>query len=310
MVMVIDYYPKAFLSRAIITDRYFIKRQIVFCSSLKLGGFLDEHYMLYKIAPAYTLCSSVFGKKSFITKLSGTSYVFWEGDSSMKKCILISAVFLVLASSVFAGDVATLVNLGFSQDSAYFMFGFYGLDVVNSKPYAELYIVNTRKNEFVPEGVFRGMYASELKPGWDPAGGFYRLFSDAVPQARKYGIDHLAQGRLVYLLINGENPADTLSFKDYDTSVQWDVALRKTIEEKPGTISSSFGLELSFTKNGKKTSIKAGNPSIKRKNVADYIIKEIFVAPDEKTVVAIIERKEKLGDGQSIRYMVETFTLP
>lgn len=228
----------------------------------------------------------------------------------MKKKIIIATVFLILALSVFAGDVATLVNLGFSQDSAYYMFGFYGLDVVNSKPYAELYIVNTKKNDFVPGGIFKGMYGAELQPGWDPAGGFFRLFSDANSQTRKYGIDHLSQGRLIYLFINGENPSDTLSFTDYDTQVQWDVALKKTIEEKSDSIVSSFGLELALTKDGKTSKLKAGNTGIKRKNVSNYVIKEIIIAPDEKTVVVIIERTEKLGDGNSIRYMVETFALP
>jgi len=229
----------------------------------------------------------------------------------MKRWIAIVTMLLALGSAAFAGDVATLVNLGFSPDSKTFMFGFYGLDVANSKPYAELYLVDTKKNDFVPGGVFKGMYGSEMQPGWDPAGGFYKLFSDAAPSARKLRIDHLAQGRLVYLLVNGDAGPDALSFKDFDTGSQWDVSLKQSVEEKSGSFLSSFGLEINITgTDGKKVSFKAGNPAIRRKDVAKYTIKEILVAPDGKTVVAIIERLEKNSAGPSIRYMVESFKLP
>jgi len=228
----------------------------------------------------------------------------------MKRWIAIVALMLAFVSAAFAGDVATLVNLGFSPDSAYFMFGFYGLNVATDKPYAEVYLVDTAKNDFVSGGAFKGMYGAELQPGWDPAGGFYKLFSDATPMARKYRIDHLAQGRLVYLLINGEDGPDALSFKDFDTGAQWDVALKETVEEKAGAISSSFGLEVSVESGGKKSSVKAGNPTIKRKGVADYTIREIIVAPDGRTVVMIIEKLVKSADGSSVHYMVETFRLP
>lgn len=228
----------------------------------------------------------------------------------MKRSIAIVAMLLAIISAAFAGDVATLVNLGFSPDSAYFMFGFHGLDTANGKPYAEVYLVDTKKNDFVSGGTLKGMYGTELQPGWDPAGGFYKLFSDAVPLARKHRIDHLAQGRLVYLLINGGVASDTLSFKDFETGAQWDVVLKESIEDKAGQVSSSFGLEISIESEGKKTSVKAGNPRIKRKGVSDYSVKEILLGPDAKTVVVIVERLEKQAGGQAIRYMVETFRLP
>jgi predicted secreted protein len=154
------------------------------------------------------------------------------------------------------------------------------------------------------------MYGAELKPGWDPAGGFYKLFSDAVPSARKYRIDHLAQGRLVYLLIDGSDGPDTLSFKDFETGAQWNVVLKESVEEKAGAVSSSFSLEISVANGEKKSSVKVGNPTIKRKGVANYTVREIVVAPDGKTVVVLVERLEKSAQGNFIRYMVETFRLP
>lgn len=229
----------------------------------------------------------------------------------MKKFMALFALIAALGGSAFAGDVATLVNLGFSPDSAYFMFGYYGLDTRAGKPYAEAYIVDTRKNDYVPGGAWKGMYGADLQPGWNPAGGFYKLFSDAVPAARKYRIDHLSQGRLIYLLLNGADGPDALSFKDFDTGDQWDVALRETVEEKGGEYLSSFGLDVSVTApDGRKVSVSAGNPSIRRKGVAGYTIRQILVAPDGKTVVMLVEKLEKNASGVAIRYMVESFRLP
>jgi predicted secreted protein len=229
----------------------------------------------------------------------------------MKRLSVVLALLLTMPLALLAGDLATLVNLGFSPDSAYFMFGFYGYDGSTSKPYAEIFIVDTARNNFVNGGTFKGLYAVTPEPGWHPAGAFYKVFSDASALARKYRIDHLAQGRLVYLLMDGQDGPDTLSFKDFKTGSQWDITLTETIEESRGTIMSSFGLGITVKDaNGRSVSVKAGNPHIKRQGVTNYTIRGIVLAPNGKTVAMLIERAEKLSTGTGIRYMVETFRLP
>ena len=47
-------------------------------------------------------------------------------------CILL-LLFVGLIIPVVAGDVATYVNLGFSVNSRYFLFGYYGIDDENIK---------------------------------------------------------------------------------------------------------------------------------------------------------------------------------
>ncbi|MBN1519134.1 MAG: DUF2259 domain-containing protein [Spirochaetales bacterium] len=229
----------------------------------------------------------------------------------MKRLVALALVTLALGTGAFGGDVATLVNLGFSPDSAYFMFGFYGLDPSSGKPYAKIFLVDTKKNDFTSDGEFEAAYPAGLEPGQDAAGAFYKLFSTAVSAASRRKIDHLAQGRLIYLSLNGDD-SDTLSFKDYATKDQWDVVLREVVDTAAdGSVVSSFGLDVSVKKaSGASVSMKAGNPQIRRKNVSDYAIRWIVLAPDGKTVVVLVERTEKLGSGTGLRYMVETFQLP
>lgn len=224
---------------------------------------------------------------------------------------LVAAALLGLTSLGFGGDVATLVNLGFSADSAYFMFGFYGLDLGAGKPYAEIYVVDTKRNDFVRDGVHKGLYAVELEPGWNPSGAFFKLFTRASGAAARYKIDHLQQGRLIYLSINGKAGEDSLSFRDYKTQDQWELKLNQNSAERAGVVSSSFGIELAFTSAaGQRSLVKIGNPQIQRRHVLSYAMRQVIVAPDGKTVVILVERRERIGQATGLRYMVETFRLP
>ncbi|OHD16688.1 MAG: hypothetical protein A2087_03570 [Spirochaetes bacterium GWD1_61_31] len=226
--------------------------------------------------------------------------------------IVIALALLMLAGGLaVAGDVATLVNLGFSADSNYYMFGYYGMDAATAKPYAEIYIVDTRSNSFVPNGVFRGSYAVAPQPGLNPAGAFYRLFAEALPTARRYNIDHLIQGRIIYLFMDtGERP-DTISFRDFRDNSQWDVNLRETIEQRGDAVSSSFGINFSLTRtDGRVSTFNAGNPQFRRANVVDYAIQQIVLGPDNRTVVFIVDRAERVANQPVWRYMVETIRQP
>jgi predicted secreted protein len=229
----------------------------------------------------------------------------------MKKRTLITA-FAILAACIpaFAGDVATFVDLGFSSDSAYFMFGQYGADQGLGKPYAETYLVDNRKNSFVPQGEARKVYDAPLEPGLDGAGAFYSLFADQVPLAKKYKIDHLKPGRLLYVLLDGQEPPATLSFRDFKTGATYDVSLNQKLNEAKDSTSSSFGLAVSVKTGDSTKRVTGGNPDIKRPGVKAYVLRRIIAAPDEKTLVFIVEKRmANKGDG-GIRYMVEALKLP
>jgi predicted secreted protein len=230
----------------------------------------------------------------------------------MKKWTLVAILAVSLAApSAFAGDVATFVDLGFSPDSAYFMFGQYGAEQSSGKPYAETYLVDNRKNDFVAKGVARKVYETGLEPGQDGVGAFYALFSDQVALARKYKIDHLRPGRLLYVLLDGQEPPASLSFRDFKTGASYEISLNQSASDAKGGSSSSFGLALSVAgKDGSAKRVTGGNPDIKRPGVKAYLIRRIIAAPDEKTLVFIVEKRmAEKGDG-GIRYMVETLKLP
>ena len=221
-------------------------------------------------------------------------------------CILLILI-LGLSVSLTAGDVASYVNLGFSVNSRHFLFGFYGIDDASSQPYAELYLVDVYRNEFVPNGVMRGEYPIEVQAGQDGSGALFTLFAQHTDLIKKYGIDHLRSGRMVYLLINGEEPKSHIEFRDFQRKSSVAVDLHQQSRGEGKEISAAFHLTLAVTDgDGAKREFTVGLPDFYRQGVKRYRIKQVFYSPDETSLVFVIEREEIDGDGSDIRYMVET----
>ncbi|MGA2547767.1 MAG: DUF2259 domain-containing protein [Rectinemataceae bacterium] len=228
-----------------------------------------------------------------------------------KRSLFAAAFFLTTLVPAFAGDVATFVNLGFSSDSTYFMFGQYGIDQAAGKPYAETYIVDDRHNDFVEKGTARKIFDAVIEPGQDPSGAMFALVGEEQSLVKKYKIDHLRPGRLLYVLMDGQEPPSSLSFRDFKTGSSFEVSLNQSSSESKGSVSSSFGIALSFTaKEGAVKRVVGGNPDIKRQGVKAYVIRRIIAAPDEKTLVFLIEKRTIDKGDPAVRYMVEALKLP
>lgn len=224
----------------------------------------------------------------------------------MLKRSAIITLMILAASTAFAGDVATFVNLGFSDDGAIFMFGQYGIDQPSGSSYAEIYAVNNSTNSYEPQGVLKASNASVLDIGQDGSGLFYNLMYQNAANAKRFRVDHLKQGRLLYVLLDGEEPLSDLSFRDFRTGADYEVSLNKDIGNASGGVVSSFSLDLAVKRpDGSVKRVLAGNPSIRRPGVLDYLIRRVILSPDGRYVVVIVEKKTNAPEGASVRYMVE-----
>jgi predicted secreted protein len=235
----------------------------------------------------------------------------------MKKRSMLATIFVLLAlvlgaDAAFAGDVATFVDLGFSPDSAYFMFGQYGLDQAAGKPYAETYLVDAKRNDFVDKGVIRRSFDVALEPGQDASGALFSLLGEEQALVKKCKIDHLLPGRLLYVLMDGQEPPASLSFRDFKTGASYEVSLSQSSSEVRGQAAASFGIAMSYSaKEGAVSKrVVGGNPDIKRQGVKSYAIRRIIAAPDEKTLIFIVEKRTVDKGDPGIRYMAEALRLP
>ena len=219
-------------------------------------------------------------------------------------------IIIIISAPLFAGDIATFVNLGFSLDSNYYMFGQYGISAETYNSYAEIYFVDVHKNKFVSGGVNKSEFDGPVQLGQTGFGAFMNLYSEVGDKSKNLKIDHLLSGRLIYLLINGEEPKEELSFRDFEGGNKYRVLLIQKSYEEDEKISSTFHLNVFVTdKSGETKSHIVGLPDYKREDVRQYRIKQIMFSPDEASLVVVIEKEFSTKTGISIRYMVETFTL-
>jgi predicted secreted protein len=217
---------------------------------------------------------------------------------------------LLCAVKIFAGDVASFVDLGFSDDGRIFMFAQYGVIEGNLKPWAEMRIIDVPTNDFVPDGRFNYTHTDRIAAGQDGSGALFRLISRNAPAIERYAIPFLHQGIPLYVsLLEGHAPGgDAIEFRDFAKDLTYTATLVPLTEGYGETLRSSFFIQLNrIQKNGTSRMFTVGTPDVKRKGVLSYSIKKALVAPDRSAIIFVIEMRILNGNGPDIRYMVEAF---
>lgn len=225
----------------------------------------------------------------------------------MRIRVFLIIIFLILCGVLFAGDFATFQNLGFSTDGKYFMFAQYGAAEKTALPYAELFVVDVAANRFVPEGVEKASYNHPIQPGLDGQGALFNLLADSVNLKKRWGINHALTGRLVYILLDGAEPKSQLEFRDFQGKKKYRITLVQSSSGSGNEVKASFHLLVTVEdETGRFASHTVGLPDHWRKGVRRYRIKQVLLAPDDRSVVIVVEREEQDSTGINIRYMVET----
>lgn len=226
----------------------------------------------------------------------------------MKRIILIQIVlFLLPAALLYSGDVASFVNLGFSANSRYFMFSQYGIKESNSGSYADLFLVEVPLNIFVPYGQKSVSYTQKTEPGTFGLAALVNIIEENIALLSKYGINHLSTGRIIYHLMDNDFSKEELYFRDFVTGNQYSIHVTQNASGTGKNVRSSFTLQVTITlSSGKTRQLSVGHPAYDREGVRYYRLKQLIVAPDENSLVFVIEKEEVRTMGIDIRYMVET----
>ncbi len=222
------------------------------------------------------------------------------------RIMLFVALMLLAASMIHASDVANFTNLGFSADGKYFLFGQYGVTKGDADPYGDLYLINVPSNSFVLDGVFQYRSERSIESGADGLGALFTAYADAATIVRRYNIDHINTGRLIYLLVDRENPSSQIDFRDFETGDRYIAILNQKSNDDGSAFLIEFTRELP---SGVERQYRVGLPNYYRQNVLYYRIGRIIISENEDSLVFVIERDESIGGETGIRYMVETLSL-
>lgn len=230
----------------------------------------------------------------------------------MKKIILSFFITILLSFSIFAGDVATFVDLGFTDDGNYYLFGQYGKIDKKFQGWAEIYQVDIAKNDYVDGGVFRTKPSAvtsdktgkEVYESLEAKSYFYLKDYKSTPA----NADHI-----LYILDDvNKKGTDEIIFTDFrgsnlDSPDTFYIKLNPSFSGKGKNIKSSFyiNLEKKDSEGNIIFSKKVGNPDIARKGVYNYKIERIFCDNSEKNLIFVIEKMIEDDSGISVRYMIE-----
>jgi predicted secreted protein len=229
-----------------------------------------------------------------------------------KSSCLIIAALVLCASYLRAGDIASFTDLGFSPDGRTYMFAQYGIQTVTLRPWADLFVVDVARNDFVSGGKISYTHNAPVIGGEDGSGALYRLIAQNAALAQQYGITFLLHGRSLYIALenNPDAPTETIEFRDFEQNLSYRAVLIPYTEGTGTAIWSSFYINLARTdRDGTKKTYVAGSPQVKRARISSYSIKKVILDPQDRFMVFVIEMKRQTGDSSDIRYMVETLRL-
>jgi predicted secreted protein len=230
----------------------------------------------------------------------------------LKRTLLILGALLFCVSSLWAGDAASFVDLGFSSDGRTYMFGQYGVLSPSLKPWAELFVIDVPSNNFVPSGKISYTQESPIKAGQDGAGVLYRLISGNAALVSRNGIDFQNQGQPLYvsLATNPPERGETIEFRDFIAKKKYAANLVSSSEGGGQNVRSSFYINLeSRSETGQYENYTIGSSHIMRPKVISYNIKKVLVDARGGSLVFVIQMKCADPGGHSIRYMAETLRL-
>jgi len=227
---------------------------------------------------------------------------------NLKRVFSIITVLLLAGGVLWAGDSASFVDLGFSADGGIYMFAQYGVRSSNLRPWADLFVVDVEKNDFVRGGRISYIHDNPISAGQDGSGALHYIVMKNSSLAERHGVKFPNQGMPLYISLEGD-PAyrgDTISFRDFSSGTLYRASLLETMTGTGENLRSSFYiyLECIYSDGGEKT-FRVGTPEIQRHLISSYRIKQALISPDGKSLIFVIEMKRTGISGPDIRYMVE-----
>ncbi len=219
---------------------------------------------------------------------------------------------LVLGLNAWAGDAASFVDLGFSADGSRYMFAQYGVESNSLKPWAELFVVDVPRNDFVSGGKKSLVYDGPVIAGQDGSGAFYKLLAENAGLAAAHKVDFLRQSQPLYLAVdNGASEGQApIEFRDFESGASYKATLVPYVEGSGATLKSSFYIDVERTlKDGSVKRYTVGTPALKRALVASYRIRRAVIAPRDGSLIFVVELRKAGASGMDSRYMVEAVRL-
>jgi predicted secreted protein len=233
-----------------------------------------------------------------------------------KKIICTLSIALLMGvSGLRAGDTASFVDLGFSPDGKTYMFAQYGVQSGTLRPWADVFVVDVLRNNFVSGGRISYVHDKPVVSGQDGSGALYHLVAKNAPLAERHRINYCFQGQPLFIDLNNSGSGDAsmsrpVEFRDFENGASYRATLVPQVEGSGQALRSSFFITLERTaRDGTRRVYTVGTPQLKRPLIASYHIRKVMIAPHDGSMIFVIEMRRQDGGSFDIRYMVEALRL-
>ena len=230
-----------------------------------------------------------------------------------KALFTLAAILLLGVSGLSAGDTATFADLGFSPDGRTYMFGQYGVQSGTLRPWADIFIVDVPRNNFVSGGRVSYIHDRAVVSGHDGSGALFQLITRNASLTERHRIDHCLQGQPLFIALDNADltPGTApIEFRDFTAGASYRATLVPQIEGSGASLRSSFYINLERTaRDGSRRTYTVGTPQFRRPLITSYHIRRVMVAPHDGSMIFVIEMRRREGANTSIRYMVEALQL-
>ena len=227
----------------------------------------------------------------------------------LKRIFFVLSGFLVInVCALWAADSASFVDLGFSPDGRTYMFAQYGVRSGTLRSWADMFIVDVARNNFVSGGRISYTHDRPIVAGQDGSGALYHIIAKNAALAERHNIVYTNQGQPLYIALAGD-PAfegSTIVFRDFATDISYRANLVETVIGSGRNIQSSFYITLEGVgRDGRARTFTVGTPHLQRPSIFSYRIKRVLIDPSGNSLIFVIEMKSHAADGNDVRYMVE-----
>jgi len=163
----------------------------------------------------------------------------------------------------------------------------------------------------VSGGRFSYVHDKPVVSGQDGSGALYRIITRNVSIADRYKINYCFQGQPLYISMDTvEAAAAPIEFRDFESGANYRASLVSMVEGSGATLKSSFYINLERTgRDGAKKTYTVGTPQLKRPLVSAYRIRKVMTAPQDGSMIFVIEMRIQEGGNTNIRFMVEALRL-
>lgn len=229
----------------------------------------------------------------------------------MKKSFLIAALLCRLLLSLYAGDRAEFVNLGFSSDGDLFMYGQYGVNSLNDGMFADLKVVELQTDTLRSDLGQSRLYRCMIYPEQTGREALYESLKEyATDKGSLVTIDHLSTGRLLYKQIPGEKSDEGIMFRDFSSGIDYSIAVTQRSAGEGSEIKSSLVLSVYQDMDiGEDKRYSVGMMTGYMPGISGFQIKQVLLSPDSRFLLIVVQYEQYREDGNDVRYMVRSVEL-